>query len=433
MTPPTPGDRPRASSRGGLPRVLRRLVGGPRPAPPARRGPPLDDRVRELWRAEARRVEHPDYRLNLVIPSLRASGTYGGVRTALDLLAAVSAVDDPPRRILTLGPLEPDDAPDLPGYRVTAPDEDSDAPRQLVILDPASDAGVAVGAGDVFLATFWTTAELVGRLRRWQSHTYGRAPARFGYLIQDFEPGFYPWSARSELARATYADAAATIAVFNTSILRDYLHGQGFAFEHELAFEPRLAGPLRAAREAPPVARARRIVAYGRPGIPRNAFPAIVEGLRAWRSSYPHADRWTVVSAGQAHPEVELGGGATMASVGKLDLAAYGRLLRSSAVGLSLMVSPHPSYPPLEMAHLGLLVLTNTFDGKDLAGWHTNITSTADISAATVAEAMAMLCDRFEADPTVGEGGRSLRPDFLSDGPPFPFAAELAALLRAGA
>lgn len=378
-------------------------------------------------------MEHPDYRLNLVIPSLRASGAYGGVRTALDLFAAVSAVDDPPRRVLTLGPLEPGDAPDLPGYRVTAPDEDPGAPRQLVILDPASDAGVAVGAGDVFLATFWTTAELVGRLRPWQSRTYGRAPARYGYLIQDFEPGFYPWSARSELARATYADATATVAVFNTSILRDYLHGQGFAFEHELAFEPRLAGALRAAREAPPVARARRIVAYGRPGIPRNAFPAIVEGLRAWRSSYRYADRWTVVSAGQAHPEVELGGGATMASVGKLDLEAYGRLLRSSAIGLSLMVSPHPSYPPLEMAHLGLLVLTNTFDGKDLAGWHTNITSTADLSAATIAEAMTMLCDRFEAEPTVGDRGRSLRPDFLSDEPPFPFAAELAALLRAGA
>ena len=56
-----------------------------------------------------------------------------------------------------------------------------------------------------------------------------------------------------------------------------------------------------------------------------------------------------------------------MRALGKLDLDAYGSLLRESAVGLSLMVSPHPSYPPLDMAHLGLRVVTNGFGPKDLS------------------------------------------------------------------
>ena len=70
-----------------------------------------------------------------------------------------------------------------------------------------------------------------------------------------------------------------------------------------------------------------------------------------------------------------------MRSIGKLDLDAYAALLRESAIGISLMVSPHPSYPPLEMAHLGMLVLTNRFAAKDLATWHPNITAVDDISA----------------------------------------------------
>ena len=39
------------------------------------------------------------------------------------------------------------------------------------------------------------------------------------------------------------------------------------------------------------------------------------------------------------------------------------------------MVSPHPSYPPLEMAAAGLLVLSNTYANKDLSKLHDNIRS----------------------------------------------------------
>ncbi len=45
------------------------------------------------------------------------------------------------------------------------------------------------------MATYWTTAELVGRIRRWQADGIRSVPGRFGYVIQDFEPGFYPFSA----------------------------------------------------------------------------------------------------------------------------------------------------------------------------------------------------------------------------------------------
>ena len=99
-------------------------------------------------------------------------------------------------------------------------------------------ATLPVGPRDVFVATFWTTAEMTVRFRRWQAATYGAAPRRFGYVVQDFEPAFYPWSAQSMLAAATYDNAASIAAIFNTDLLRDHFHGQGIRFGDEFTFEP---------------------------------------------------------------------------------------------------------------------------------------------------------------------------------------------------
>jgi hypothetical protein len=121
-----------------------------------------------------------------------------------------------------------------------------------------------------------------------------------------------------------------------------------------------------------------------------------------------------------------------MRALGKLDLEPYGSLLRESAVGLSLMVSPHPSYPPLDMAHLGMRVVTNGFGPKDLSTWHENITSVPSLTAASIGDAVAAATAAFEADPAGGDGAKPLRDDFLAEGPVFPFADTLAERLMAG-
>lgn len=371
------------------------------------------------------------YRLNLVVPTLGAARTFGGIRTAIDVFEAI-ADETVERRIVSVGRSTSGADAAVPAYtRVTA-GEDPTEPLQLAALDRPW-APLAIRQDDVFVATYWTTAELVGRIRRWQAETHDHAPDHSAYVIQDFEPAFFPWSAQWMLARATYDAPAETVAIFNTSLLQDHFHASGIGFEHEFAFEPRLLPALRRAIASPAILRSRTIVVYGRPGIPRNAFPAIVDGLRAWRANDPNAAEWTVISVGEAHPEVDLGGGVALRSIGKLDLDAYATVLRGSAIGVSLMISPHPSYPPLEMAHLGMLVLTNGFGAKDLSTWHTNIRSVADVSAETIAAELSALCRRFEADPEIGLRGRSARPDFTSDAPQFPFATEVAELLRRGA
>ena len=403
-------------------------------APASGRTPPptprVEERVGQLRRVSPIPSARSEFRLNLVVPTLDAARTFGGIRTALDVFEATGA-DVGQRRIVSVGRTGSGAGDAVAGYQRVEGSEDPVAPLQYVALERPW-APLAVRDGDVFVATFWTTAELIGRIRGWQTATYGWVPPHFAYVVQDYEPGFYPWSAQWLLARATYARPDETIGIYNTSSLRDYFHESGVRFGQEYAFEPRMLPELRAALTSPAVQRSRTIVVYGRPGTPRNAFPAIVDGLRAWRADDPNAARWTVLSVGQAHPEIDLGGGLMLRSIGKLDLAAYATLLRESAIGISLMVSPHPSYPPLEMAHLGMLVLTNRFGAKDLSTWHSNIRTMDDLSAEGIAARLTESCRQFEADPDIGDAGRSGRPEFTSDAPQFPFAAQLAAELRAG-
>ncbi len=369
-------------------------------------------------------------RINLIVPSIGARATFGGIQTAIDAFSAIAGASAR-ARIISAEPIDPDVLGSFSGYRSVVAGDDSDAPREIVSI-AGPDVTIPVGPDDVFIATFWTTAALAFEFRAWQALEYGNAPRRCAYLIQDYEPAFYPASAQSVLARATYDSPESTIAIFNTATLRDHFHDLGIRFTSEYTFEPRLSQALRSMSVRPPVVRARRIVAYGRPGKPRNAFPLLVDALRVWRATYQGAEQWSVVSAGEAHRAVDLGDGLVMHSVGKLDIQAYGDLLKESAIGVSLMVSPHPSYPPLEMAQLGMLVLTNRFGDKDLATWHTNITSIGSLSAVGVAADLGALCRRFELNPTVGDLGQLMRPNYLDDGPQFPFAADVATMLRGG-
>ena len=108
----------------------------------------------------------------------------------------------------------------------------------------------------------------------------------------------------------------------------------------------------------------------------------------------------------------------------------YGELLLTSAAGLSLMASPHPSYPPLEMAHFGLWTVTNSYTNKDLTQSHENIISIDSVDPVTIAFALARACGKFEEDPESGWRGKSLRPSFLESGP-FGFLDQIVPELQA--
>jgi hypothetical protein len=240
---------------------------------------------------------------------------------------------------------------------------------------------------DRFVATAWWTAALASEIQQWQINEFALSlTPRFVYLIQDYEPGFYPWSARYALADATYRNSERVIAIFNTRILRHFFECEGYSFKEAYEFDPRLSEQLRQLRnQAMTLRRERRILVYGRPSVARNAFQIIVEGLRRFVEAHPEND-WVFISAGEAHPPIELGGGRLLNSVGKLTIEQYAQELGRCSIGISLMISPHPSYPPLEMAAFGMQVLTNRYKSKDLSMLAPNIHSLNEVSPAALAD-----------------------------------------------
>ena len=114
----------------------------------------------------------------------------------------------------------------------------------------------------------------------------------------------------------------------------------------------------------------RRLLFYARPttGL-RNLFELGVAALeKAVADGTLDPERWELVGMGEPFPAVPLGRGATLVPAPWLDLAGYAQQMRESDILLSLMLSPHPSYPPLEMAACGGLVATTTFANKSASG-----------------------------------------------------------------
>lgn len=330
-------------------------------------------------------------RLNLLLPALGLQHIFGGISTALHLFDALAKNYDHLRIILTDQQVfSHQDNPAFAAWQILHLD-DADCPGHCII--PAGDRygrTLAVAAGDRFMATAWWTAYTAGQIQTWQTNAFGwSTAARYLYLIQDYEPGFYPWSSRYTLAEATYHQPERFVAIFNTALLQRFFKQQQYDFPVGYAFEPTLnprLGQLR--KQVSGAVKEQRVLIYGRPGTERNAFELIVMALRSWVAAADCSD-WTFVSAGEEHAPVSLGNGRQLIALGKLSLEDYATELSRAALGISLMISPHPSYPPLEMAAFGLTVITNSYGPKDLSTLHQGILTVSPPTPEAIAEKLS--------------------------------------------
>lgn len=382
-------------------------------------------------------------RLNLLVPAVSQRHVFGGIETALQVFDALRPYFDQARIIVT------DEATPEPRSDAYYGDWPivpmaSDAPSCNHIVPAGSRWGqtLAVHAQDYFMATAWWTAHNATALLNWQQEqgsASGSAAAymrRMIYLIQDYEPGFYPWSSRYLLAQATYEQPQKTIALMNSHWLAEYLQAQGYVFPTQRVLQPRLHPVLAEVRaRSQNFAKEKILLVYGRPGTERNAFSLIVASLRIWASQHPQSTQWRILSAGEAFAPIDLGSGCTLHSVGKLSIDAYADLLSRTAVGFSLMVSPHPSYPPLEMAAFGVRVVVNRFANKDLSSISPLLVPAAPSHPHGFATALLALTQDFDKGSAVcvpvlttetGWLGEFLQPS----GSNFDWAEDVAAALR---
>jgi WsaF, C-terminal domain/WsaF, N-terminal domain len=224
-----------------------------------------------------------------------------------------------------------------------------------------------IGENDVFFASAWWNVQMIKRALPLTK------PKRFLYIIQDYEPGLYAWSTEYALALETYSlDYRPFV---SEKLLADFLvqHRVGrFAdpsfIDRCTVFEPAVdRGQF--FPEPQQGERPRRLLFYARPtSARRNLFELGLYALRCCAVEGVFAgERWELFFIGEQLPAGTLDGGVSIVSAPWLDYAGYARLLRHSDVMLSLMLSPHTSYPPLEMAACGGWAVTTIYANKTAA------------------------------------------------------------------
>jgi hypothetical protein len=131
--------------------------------------------------------------LNIVLPAIEPQKLTGGPNTVLNIGVHIAAAGVPVR-FISSAPL-PTDTQWFRKHLSALSGIPPDAVNPLLV---SGKAPVTVGPNDLFMASFWVTAHQIAPLLQQMNRK------RFFYVIQDFEPGFYPWSGNYARALQTY-------------------------------------------------------------------------------------------------------------------------------------------------------------------------------------------------------------------------------------
>lgn len=202
--------------------------------------------------------------------------------------------------------------------------------------DGTDDSIAALPPADAAVATLWLTADHVAKAANVR---------RKFYLMQDYEPGFYPASTLYAMAEETYR--LGLYAICNTKSMYDIYTGQygGKAMYFAPAVDRSIyhAEGRREKGDDEPVT----IFAYARDHF-RNCWELAYAALREIKRI--HGDGVRIVAAGARYlPQT-----ADFIDLGLLDYRATGAVYRETDIGLTLQISRHPSYLPLELMACGV-------------------------------------------------------------------------------
>lgn len=165
--------------------------------------------------------------------------------------------------------------------------------------------------------------------------------------------------------------------VLNTRLLFDHLKNEGFdgVARNGIYFEPSFNESCFNFSLNRGLAKKKNFFFYARPNNPRNLFLLGVDVLeRAIAEKVLDPDEWNIYFVGKDVPKLRLGGVVSPTVKANLSWQQYGELIRTVDLGLSLMYTPHPSYPPLDLAASGAVVVTNSCGLKtDLSQYSANI------------------------------------------------------------
>lgn len=303
-------------------------------------------------------------RINLVTDSVGSGSLFGGVGTALIFGALLANKMHAQLRIITrterAKPENVDQILSIYGIQLREEVQFKFAP----FYDPKYELDIS--NGDLFVTTsWWTTAA-----------TLPSVPGeKVVYLLQEDERMFYPFGDERFRCEEVLRNRDIRFLV-NTKLLFEHFVLDGLdnigakAMWFEPAFPSRVFHPRANER-----GEKRKFFFYARPNNPRNLFYFGIEVIEeAVLQGVIDLDLWEIYLVGRDIPTVTFGGGYVPKKCENLTWSEYAELVGTIDLGLSLMYTPHPSYPPLDLVASGAVVVTNRFAGKrDLSGYSPNL------------------------------------------------------------
>jgi O-antigen biosynthesis protein len=187
----------------------------------------------------------------------------------------------------------------------------------------------AIPEADAAVATFWLTAFHVAK--------FPHAARKF-YLMQDYEPSFYPASTLFGMAEQTYE--LGLYGICNTESMHRIYSGAYHGVS--TYFTPAVDRSIFHAQARQTMDRPVTIFAYARDHF-RNRWELVFAALSEIKRRY--GDDVRIIAAGARY----LPASADFIDLGLLDFRATGRLYRETDIGVSMQISRHPSYLPLEL------------------------------------------------------------------------------------
>lgn len=313
-------------------------------------------------------------RVSLVTDSIGRESLFGGVGTALLLAAQLANRMNASLRIVTRteAPSASNAAQILGAYGIQLKHEVQFAFAPMALdgaTQSAGAAGLDIHPDETFITTsWWTTAATLASV----------PPASIIYLLQEDERMFYPFGDDRVHCERILNNQDIRFVV-NTRLLYDHLIASGLDnLEHNGSwFEPAFPKTLFYERQRASGGK-KKFFFYARPNNLRNLFYVGLDIIeRAVNEGILDLEQWDLLLVGKHIPNVAFGNGYVPERCEGLDWEAYANLVGTVDLGLCLMYTPHPSYPPLDLAASGAVVVTNKFANKqDLSNYSRNIICT---------------------------------------------------------
>ena len=329
-------------------------------------------------------------RITMTTDSIGGKSLYGGVGTALILSALLAERLGAGLRLITRV-----EAADPATFRrvLSVNGIDWNGPVEFLQVRGKEGREISVSEKDMFLTTsWWGTRCALGSVD----------PKRIVYLLQEDERMFYPFGDDRLRCEETLSSPDIRFVV-NSQLLFDHLTTGSDALpnirRNGTFFEPAFPEShyYPAAIKRSPGTK-RNFFFYARPFNERNLYWRGLEAIgAAIEDGVLQPDNWNILFVGRSIKPITLPRNVNPRIVENLSWSEYAAVLRSIDLGLCLMDTPHPSYPPLDLAACGAVVVTNTRGLKTSLNRYSENIFCANVSARSlrdgIGDGIKLACD----------------------------------------